>query len=516
MVDRVDGRKNPDDDHCHPGCRMIHCLPSEILVQIFEFAVDSDSDPWGFVIPSSVTAPLTLTWVCSSWRRTAISYSKLWISISFILHRLSSSCLSEGILDLFIRRSGDRLPFSFALNYEHALESSQAYKPSVDHLDNEKYLDSVNAIARRLIKIRHRWRRLIINVLVLEALEPFFHLLSHSEEVGSGMPMLEELSVSTKYTEFYGPHLTLPLKSCSQLRTVRILTPMVFFDPCHPLLEHLTTLDLHFCNSQQDAIVWLTCCPSLESLAIDFFASTNNNPIATSAEKRIRLPRLTYFSLTCFYGELGAEALLDSLDLPSLRAFDFLRCGLVIASPNDSAWQSIINLLTGRSEGPLPLRGLRLINAPATSSELKEILERVGGGIRYLALGGEACTDNLLEDFHPIIITESVPGTERELTSRRSEPLCPELEALELLDVNVSLASITSLTSSRAAATPSSLSLPQTANSNLGSGSSFRTLKRLALLSEKFSRCFSDQGSDSPHPLSMKSHFPEGFDVFLL
>ncbi|KAL5498196.1 hypothetical protein ACEPAH_2326 [Sanghuangporus vaninii] len=518
MVRGLDGRKNSDDDHCHSECRIIHCLPFEILVRIFEFAVDSDSDPWGFVNPSRVTAPLTLTWVCSSWRQTAISYPKFWTSISLVSHGSSSSCLNEGILDLFVRRSGDRLPFSFALNYEHALEFSRTYRLSVDHLDNEKYLDRVNAIASRLIKIRHRWRRLIINVLVLEALEPFFHLLSHSEEVGSEMPMLEELSISTKYTEFYGPRLTLSLKSCSQLRTVRILTPMVFFDPRHPLLEHITTLDLHFCNSQQDAIAWLTSCPSLQSFSIDFFASTNNNlnPIATSAERRIRLPRLTYFSLTCFYGELGAETLLDSLDLPSLREFHFIRCGLVIASLNDSAWQSIINLLTGRSEGPLPLRGLRFINAPATSSELREILERVGGGIRYLALGGEACTDNLLEDFQPKIITESVPGTELELTSRRSEPLCPKLEALELLDVNVSLSSVTSLASSRAATTHSLLSLPQTANSSLQSRPSFRTLKRLALLSEKFSRCFSDQGPDLTHPLSMKPHFPEGFDVFLL
>ncbi|KAL5520308.1 hypothetical protein ACEPAG_9522 [Sanghuangporus baumii] len=508
MIDRVDGRKNSDDDHCLSECHMIHRLPSEIMMRIFEFAVDSDSDPWGFVIPSRVTAPLTLTWVCSSWRRAATSYPKLWTSISLVSHGSSSPCLNEGVLDLFIRRSGDRLPFSFALNYEHALESSRTYKLSVDHLDDEKYLDSMNTIARRLIKIRHRWRRLIINVLVLEALEPFFHLFLQSEELGSGMPSLEELSISTKYTEFYGPHLTLPLKSCSQLRTVRVLTPMVLFDPCHPLLEHLTTLDLHFCDSQQDALAWLSCCPNLESLSIDFFASTNNNPIAMGAERMIRLPQLTYFSLTCFYGELGAEMLLDTLDLPSLRAFCFIRCGLVIASPNDRAWQSVINLLSGKSEGPLPLRGLRLINTPATSSELREILERAGSGIRYLALGGEACTDSLLEDFHPRIITESEPGTEPELTLKRSEPLCPGLEALELLDVDVSLPSITSLASSRAAAATSSLSLPQE--------SSFRTLKRLALLREKFSHYFSDQESDSSHPLSIKSHFPEGLDVFLL
>ncbi|KAL5479001.1 hypothetical protein ACEPAI_2289 [Sanghuangporus weigelae] len=516
MTDHVDGRKDSDDDHCHSECRMIHCLPSEISMRIFEFAVDSNSDPWGFVIPSRTTAPLTLTWVCSSWRRAATSYTKLWTSISLVSHGSNSLFWNEGILDLFVRRSGDRLPFSFALNYEHALEYSRTYKLSVDHLNNEKYLDSVNAIASRLDKIRHRWRRLIINVLVLEALEPFFHLLSQPEQDGSGMPMLEELSISTKYTEFYGSHLTLPLKSCSQLRTVRVLTPMVFFDPCQPLLEHLTTLDLHFCSSQQDTLAWLSCCPNLESLSIDFFASTSDNLVAASAERKIRLPRLTYLSLTCFYGELGADMLLDSLDLPSLRAFCFIRCGLVIASPNDTAWQSVINLLTGRSEGPLPLRGLRLINAPATSSELREILERVGGGIRYLALGGEACTDNLLEDFRPRIITESEPGTELELTLGRSGPLCPELEALELLDVDVSLPSITSLASSRAAATPSSLSLPQTANSILGSESSFRTLKRLALLKENFSHYFSDQESESPCPSSIKSHFPGGVDVFLL
>ena len=190
---------------CH-----IHCLPPEVLSYVFELAVHRDLDAQGYAIPIESTSPLPLTWICSSWRRLAICSPNLWNSVS-LGSRGSAPARDLWLLDLFISRTGESLSLSFALTYDRH-ESAHPTELSGQEPRSMSYLQGIHAIARRLARVRHRWRRLTAHVLVLEALDPFLQVISQ------GTPSLEYLSLSTMYTGFHGPQHWLDLRSCSQLR----------------------------------------------------------------------------------------------------------------------------------------------------------------------------------------------------------------------------------------------------------------------------------------------------------
>ncbi|EJD05144.1 uncharacterized protein FOMMEDRAFT_154332 [Fomitiporia mediterranea MF3/22] len=437
-------------------------LPPELLLHIFEHTLDTSINDYRLPSHSQTAAPLVLSWVCSSWRRLAITTPRLWTSISLGSHGSSPAC-DAWILDLFISRSGIKYPLSFAMNYD-APGSARQEKSSLSRAQSKAYVASMHKIARRLVAVRHRWRHLIVNALVLDALAPLFRALPQ------GTPLLEYLSLSTKYTGFHGREYTMRLTSCNRLRTVRILSPMVFFDPSLPLLPNLTTLDLHFVQSLLDAIAWLAACPNLERLSIELYASLRRHePLSTL---QIRLERLSHFSLTCSYGESDPGPLLDCMITPNLQSLHFIRYRTSLLGP-DNSWQNIVGLLE-RSEDP-PLHELHLIDTPEHPDQLSNVLQRASR-VKYLALEGEAVTDELIQQLYAGPVGGELGGNADAI------PLCQKLETLELHDVPACFPTIIDVARSRTKVFE---------GTDTGSNA-FRTLKSLILSYETFGHFFND------------------------
>ncbi|THH06307.1 hypothetical protein EW145_g4177 [Phellinidium pouzarii] len=419
----------------HSICWPSH-LPLEIVSYIFKLSLRADaaSIPDELAISSRSSVPLTLTWVCSSWRRLALSLPFLWTSV--LLGSNGSRPSSDvQILDLFLTRSGDILPLSFVLNYD-SLEPSTPESSLPDHAQSESYLTGMRRIAHRLISVRYRWRVLSLHVLYFSALEPFLQSLSFET------PILEYLTISTKYNGFFGAKHTLELASCPRLRSVRILAPMIFSNPSISSLKNLKNLELGFCLSQLDAVMWLSSCRNLTHLSIKFYAA---QAMDSSPSLLISLPHLMHLSIMCVYGDSDPANFIDALELPSLRSL----CLLTSDPFPVSSWRSLTDFLR-RIKGK-GLDNLQLINTPMKPHELVQTLQ-CAGEIKQLALGGEAVTDEVLKALTADrdTFTENLPSENTIQLEHYKSLLCPKLELLELHHISASPHMVEKLVVSRA------------------------------------------------------------------
>lgn len=453
-------------------------LPPEVLRLIFAQPIlyqrpspSASSQLTRFPVPSRTTAPLLLTWVCSSWRHLALNTPTLWTSLSLGTLR-STPTADLPILSLFLSRSGDSdsLPLSLELHYDLpgssdplGLQSALAEEsengnwsgvsiqrpphPNQNQNQNstrtrtqkqsESYIRGMTALARKLIPFRTRWRDLSVNVLVLGALDPFLRTLPF------GAPLLETLTLSTKYSGIFGGRTELDLTLCPRLREVRILSPMVLISQSPalpmPILEKLTSLELLFCQSQLEVLAWLSCAPNLERLTIELYAA---QPLGPSHVQELTLPNLTSVSITCFYGDCDPGTILDSLTLPSLSAFrlamsDINRHGTSIPG-SGGPWMKVVRLLERGDSAKLTL--LSLPDTPMGPAELRRTL-MLARNCKHVVLGGEAVTDELLGE---------IEGSSISRDADKATLLLPKLLSLELHDVKATPSSIINLARKRA------------------------------------------------------------------
>ena len=108
-------------------CRI---LPTEVIAEIFERCLPSG--PERLEAPLQRLAPLSLSWVCRSWRNLCLSLPILWTELA-IGHRRSAPDEDARVLELWIVRSG-YLPISLRLNYE----TDDEIRPVLFNRENHK------------------------------------------------------------------------------------------------------------------------------------------------------------------------------------------------------------------------------------------------------------------------------------------------------------------------------------------------------------------------------------------
>ncbi|KAL5520504.1 hypothetical protein ACEPAG_9728 [Sanghuangporus baumii] len=471
-------------------------LPDELLSLLFREVVSSGSDNSSFLRPERTSAPLNLSWVNSQWRRVSLSTPELWTSIALPNARSRNANPNPNptngdaeLLKLYISRSGNILPFSFALDYG----GIQAEEHRSEECDTamERHIAGMHRLTLILDAIRHRWRIPVVRCRSVEALTVFLMSLV------LGAPLLEHLLVAIS-----PPSVTqsgeseednsriermLDLAHCSSLTSIILQCPQLRLNPFLPdesSLGNLTSLAINISSSQTDAFTWLQCSPYLEEVSIRFF---NAPPFMLPHGLPLTLNHLRQVTLVCLSGvneePSDPVSFLSLLCLPALRVF---RLDMDGSLRSDQGWPHVLNLLrrsgsrTNQRFGP-PLEGLELLGTPMTVSELLDILE-LAPRMKSLAIDDVLTSDDVLQRL-------SGPDSSNSLMSANTQfPLCPDLETLSLHACQASLPVLASMASSRCRRFKTRMSIvdaretKEDSKTEVDDERGFKTLKILELL----------------------------------
>ncbi|KAH7339164.1 hypothetical protein B0J17DRAFT_403406 [Rhizoctonia solani] len=87
----------------------INRIPTEILGQIFQFALNSasDSQPMGPAIEATYRCLYNLLSVCSAWRKVVLAYKSLWALVPVIDRREPTRFRTEKAISLSLERAGN-------------------------------------------------------------------------------------------------------------------------------------------------------------------------------------------------------------------------------------------------------------------------------------------------------------------------------------------------------------------------------------------------------------------------
>lgn len=410
-------------------------LPQEMLVEIFLHCVASEdlSDH----LPSSRSPPFTLTCVCRSWRRLAISTQKLWSKIC-LGERGSDPANDVRLLDLWTERTGPTRMMEMKMVHEMKDTERPVF---FDPMRGERYLVGMRLLTDKLISISHRWQTLDLHALDLYVLDPILRALV------TGAPQLQDLSISTKYFDFFGSVHFIDLSSCPSLRSLRLLCPMLCPSGDSKIASNMRNLEIRFCPLMRDCLTWLHICPNLETLNVRFFRAVS---AALPRDKGVVvLPRLKQLSISCFSDDSDPTPLLDLLVLPALSDLSLDMNGLVNASLS-GAWSDQMHGIIKRSSSPL--QRLALLGTPMTSDVLIRLL-KITTRLRELYLSGSVVTNQVLSS---LALNYDVEHKHIPPDGTMTFSLCPLLESIELRDLeNCSLDALVSVIFSRCRASRS-------------------------------------------------------------
>ena len=417
-------------------------LPDELLSAIFVSCLEPDDI--GCTVPSKHSAPLVLSWVCRHWRRICLATPRLWSGISLFdqppppprgIARVMTTtpALARSstrryitkranllhLLDLWIARS-NWIPISIKFSYTDLWEAERGrpmlFLPGADECS--EYVRDMEVLNDKLLTCRHRWRALDVSVLDLSVTERLLQAISALP----ASPQLEHLSIATQYLGIFGEVRSHNLALSPNLRTVKILSPLIVPDAGGASFQHLSELELKFCSSMSGCLQWIDTAPNLETLKVRFFTAEAQT---LEGETRLRhLPRLKVLDVTAFSNDSDPGPLLSLLRAPALTELKVDTSDLIEARE----WTCVSDLL--RHSG-CPLEFLTLHGTPMTTEEIIECLKLVPD-VTHLDLG--SITDDQLRalTFYPLLQDASP-----EVTSVLGDgtPLCPNLKALVISDI---------------------------------------------------------------------------------
>lgn len=387
----------------------IDSLPQEVVADIF-FACLPTNDERGTSALQAL-APLTLSWVCSSWRALCLSSPELWTSIA-LGHSGLSPKQDIPILKLWIQRSA-QLPLSLCFNYE----VDDASKPVIfDAATNASYIDGVKRLLKTALSCIDRWQSFRIHVLDVNVLEQVFLALV------AGAPKLQSLALSTKYLGFFGDIHILNFSKCPKLKNIGLSTPMLVPSTQTNPMTSVTSLDLRFCTSIENCLQWLDLCPALEILLVRLFCSRpdllHGREQSASAERGVRrLSRLTTLNIHGFSVDADPGPLLDNLDVPALT---HLRIYMYDTIQSSSDWTHV-NALVERSRPRLEV--LSLAATPMSVERIVSCLQHLPYLKELSVRNMWNCDELLVAMMAPCLRFGGCTAT-----------LCPELEALDVVN----------------------------------------------------------------------------------
>lgn len=307
-----------------PHHDLLDRLPNEIWSSIFHFAVHyiNDDAPEDESYPGMF--PLTISHVCSRWRRLALSAGSLW---THIVLTFPHSRIQHSRAFTWLSRSAT-YPVDLLLDFRD---------PNWDWEEgSHSFLEGdIRDVLCLLLPHVKRWRRF---ELLTDTWAPIYTFLQYSRHVKSA-PRLQKLGLSrcnayfaSKNEVFQPSHLKTPIKlfggiHLPELKHVALVG--VHLDWEGSSLCNLLSLEIKYHAREvmpplRDFVHMLTSCPNLRRLTIlgwgplDVGNSDSNDDLYSSLQRSVSLPQL----VTLSFGFLDVDyalRLLSFFMLPSLR-----------------------------------------------------------------------------------------------------------------------------------------------------------------------------------------------------
>ncbi|KAJ3976297.1 hypothetical protein EV361DRAFT_325523 [Lentinula raphanica] len=309
----------------HSSVFPIRLLSTEILQLVFLFAVSHQWHEFATYIErrdsprqkQSWAGALSLTWVCSWWRRVALSYPTIWRSIHIstgglpLDDMITLSSFAKFVGEL-LRRSGPCLPLDIGLKLD----------------DYDSFLHDVNLAAfselfNHITAYTGRWRRFHIKSNVPRSFSQLTDTLSTkvtacppSKSITSTpFPLLDELSMTRSFIQEYFGHHRAPsynrlFAHFPSLRSLRI-----FSLKASDALDLGKLVVLHVsCYNGRTVGSLLEQCPNLRYLGIGHLRVSNTPPASTTFVVHTQLRTLCLFRL----GEKFPIGVWNNVSLPNL------------------------------------------------------------------------------------------------------------------------------------------------------------------------------------------------------
>ncbi|KAJ3817028.1 hypothetical protein EV361DRAFT_44602 [Lentinula raphanica] len=319
----------------------IRLLSTEILQLVFLFAASHKSHEFATYVKRSRSSrrnqarawagALSLTWVCSWWRKVALSYPPIWRSIHIDVRENSFTHPWFGdFIGEYLRRSGPSFPLDIGLNLDVNLSILQygRYSEEYDHHDFEDYSDILRVL-NHLADCAWRWRRFEFTSGFSTDLERFTDILvtkmaarsTSSPKTLVSFPLLHEVELHTHRS--YLPFRATSLKFFTHCRFLRFLKAPIFQITDTMDLTNLVFLQTPLYAGDSFGYL-LQQCPRLKYLSIGYLspyykisATSMSTAPATPAIPSIVHNHLTSLCLNKI-GEEFPAGVWDNVSLPNL------------------------------------------------------------------------------------------------------------------------------------------------------------------------------------------------------
>jgi hypothetical protein len=265
----------------------IRRIPPEMLCEMFMHCLVDG--PNSFDVTK---APLHLTFVCSKWRRVAISSPRLWSYIS-----LDKASMATELLQTWLLRSGSS-PLTLVFKEDGCGDATLA----------------VSSYLNAIIPHSHRWRDVTFSMV-----GTYFMLLEDRvAEIKDHLPMLERLNLER--LDFVDQPMTI-FENAPMLNTVTLMDHSRYLLPWHQLKHY------HACTfSTTECLHLLQQCTNLTHWTLEY-AYMDDDMLSTS------MVPLVHSQLQSMYLVFDGDdvndvcKLLDSIRLPALQILDISTSG---------------------------------------------------------------------------------------------------------------------------------------------------------------------------------------------
>ncbi|TFK53413.1 hypothetical protein OE88DRAFT_1655530 [Heliocybe sulcata] len=377
-------------DECKGLLSPLRRLPLELLSHIFVDCLPGNT----FIIPHRLSAPLLLTQVCSTWRRTALSTSALWCSLKIEMGQRDeprTHLTKAELMRTWLSRAGVR-PLS------------------LHYADNRDGVDIVPDGPDML----HILREYLPQCRVLH-----FFALSGETLGGVRFPYLERLDISVV---FRLPRDFLIWTPCIESLKVS-WAHFLYLDMANMPWENLTSLHIRSIHRPRECVNALRKCTALRTCTLEL----NRNWDAevedkTDVPEKVVLPGLQFLKLATHTSGIF-DAIAESIIAPALKHLEISSLFSKVGSYD--VWSSMF------IESGIALETLDLHSIQPPFDTLEDFINMLElmGSLRKLSITGPEANDPFdgRTDEFMVRITHSVPGP------YRCEPrLLPNLEELIL------------------------------------------------------------------------------------